>query len=248
MKTFGRLFAAWVVAGLFLGTSATAQQGTRAKRAVPTAKVARPAAKPKAPARPAPKSRPAPKPRPKVERPAPKARPKPTPKPKPTGPKQPAPAPFVGGEQSTIELQIVDLTNVERAKAGLPPLTWNNRLGAAAQGHTMNIVQTGVFEHEIYGSTLNDRIKAVGYRGSSWGENISFDFELGPATEPEALGPAERAVVGWMNSPGHRANILNPDFTELGVGVAIVVVEPAEAGGLPGLVFFATQDFGRPAR
>lgn len=246
MKAGGQFLAALVVAALLLCTSTSAQQAASPKRTAPAARAARPAVRPKAPARPVQRARPAPKPRPKVQKPAAKA------KPKPGGAKQPkpgsSPAPFVGGEPSAIEARILELTNVERAQAGLGPLTWNNRLGAAAKGHSANMAVTGIFEHVIDGIDAGDRIRAVGYRASSWSENIYLQFLL--LSESEGLFLADVAVKGWMNSPGHRANILDPTFTELGVGV-VAMVEPSNdstPGDFPWHLIYATQNFARPSR
>ena len=104
--------------------------------------------------------------------------------------------------------QVVKLTNNERAKAGLPPLKLNNKLVNAAQDHSSDMAQDDFFSHTgADGSSIGDRVKGSGYQYSRTGENIA----AGQPT-PEAV------VRGWMNSPGHRANILNPNYTEIGVG------------------------------
>ena len=104
--------------------------------------------------------------------------------------------------------QVVELTNIERAKAGLSPLELNNRLLNAAQDHSNDMAQDDFFSHTgADGSSIGDRVRASGYQYSTTGENIA----AGQTT------PAQ-VVEGWMNSPGHRANILNPNYTEIGVG------------------------------
>ena len=104
--------------------------------------------------------------------------------------------------------EVVRLTNVERAKAGLPPLKLNNQLLAAAQDHSNDMAQDDFFSHTgADGSSVGDRVRNSGYQYSTTGENIA----AGQTT------PAQ-VVEGWMNSPGHRANILNPNYTEIGVG------------------------------
>ena len=104
--------------------------------------------------------------------------------------------------------QVVELTNIERAKEGLKPLTLNSQLVDAAQDHSSDMAQDDFFSHTgADGSNVGSRVQDSGYQYSTTGENIA----AGQTT-------AEEVVEGWMNSPGHRANILNPDFTEIGIG------------------------------
>ena len=104
--------------------------------------------------------------------------------------------------------QVVDLTNIERAKEGLQPLKLNDRLLDAAQDHSNDMARNDFFNHTgADGLTVGDRVRASGYQYSTAGENIA----AGQTT-------AAQVVEGWMNSPGHRANILNPNYTEIGVG------------------------------
>ena len=100
--------------------------------------------------------------------------------------------------------------NVERKKANLQPLTLNGQLGQAAQNHTNDMVSKSYFSHTSpSGSTMTSRVNATGYTYSAIGENIA----AGNSTASETM-------TQWMNSPGHRANILSPKFRELGVGYA----------------------------
>ncbi|MCF4120388.1 CAP domain-containing protein [Antribacter sp. KLBMP9083] len=102
---------------------------------------------------------------------------------------------------------VVELTNAERAAAGCPALTVDERLTAAARLHSEDMVAQGYFDHtSLDGRTPWDRAKAQGYTNPS-GENIA-------AGQPDA----EAVVRAWMDSPGHRENILNCDFREIGVG------------------------------
>jgi uncharacterized protein YkwD len=120
--------------------------------------------------------------------------------------------------------QVLDLTNAERAKAGCGALAWNPLLGAVAQGHSADMAAHGYFSHNSQdGHSPFERMKDAGYAFRVAGENIA----AGQRT------PAD-VVTGWMNSQGHRANILNCSFTELGVGYA--------TGGSYGTYW--TQDFG----
>ncbi|MEU6239127.1 CAP domain-containing protein, partial [Kitasatospora sp. NPDC047058] len=121
----------------------------------------------------------------------------------------PAPATAASGTAAQYAQQVVDLVNAERGKAGCGPLTADSKLAAAAQGHSEDMANRNYFDHASpEGYHADHRIEAVGYRWSSWGENI-------------ARGQKDPAAVmdAWMNSPGHRANILNCSFKQIGVGV-----------------------------
>ncbi|MFC7840837.1 CAP domain-containing protein [Streptomyces sp. NPDC001046] len=107
------------------------------------------------------------------------------------------------------EAQVLALVNKERSAAGCSPLTANDRLTRAADDYSDVMASSGVMSHTgPDGSTMTTRVEAAGYQWSTLGENI-------------ARGQADAASVmkSWMNSPGHRANILNCSFKELGVGV-----------------------------
>ncbi|MFF8095100.1 CAP domain-containing protein [Streptomyces sp. NPDC016675] len=107
------------------------------------------------------------------------------------------------------EAQVLALVNEERAAAGCSPVTANDRLTRAADDYSDVMASSGVMSHTgPDGSTMASRVEAAGYQWSTLGENI-------------ARGQADAASVmeSWMNSSGHRANILNCSFRELGVGV-----------------------------
>ncbi|MGW8365279.1 CAP domain-containing protein [Streptomyces wedmorensis] len=107
--------------------------------------------------------------------------------------------------------EVVELANTERERAGCGPLRSENRLRTAAQGHADDMAARGYYEHHTpEGRDAGDRITGAGYVWSTWGENI----HRGPRT------PAH-AMEDWMNSPGHRANILNCAFRDIGVGVTL---------------------------
>ena len=114
------------------------------------------------------------------------------------------------------ESEILRITNVERQNAGLNPLVVCTRLANSALAHTNRMLEGQFFSHSDpgTGTASGDRIRSTGYFDSSngwgYGENIAMGYSSPNAT-----------MVGWMNSPGHRANILNPSFTHLGVGVNI---------------------------
>ncbi|MEL7658041.1 MAG: CAP domain-containing protein [Bacillota bacterium] len=106
------------------------------------------------------------------------------------------------------EQQVVDLVNKERAAAGLPALKVNTALANVAEKKAEDLRDKNYFAHQspTYGSPF-DMMKQFGISYSAAGENIA----KGQRTPAEVMN-------GWMNSPGHKANILNSNFTEIGVG------------------------------
>lgn len=108
----------------------------------------------------------------------------------------------------SFEQRVFQLTNQERAKKGLKPLKANSELNYVADKYAQEMAERGVLSHTgPDGSQAWDRAKEVGYEALTMAENIA----AGQRTP-------EQVVQGWMNSSGHRANILNPDYTEIGVG------------------------------
>ncbi|NJK39883.1 MAG: hypothetical protein HC835_16975 [Oscillatoriales cyanobacterium RM2_1_1] len=106
--------------------------------------------------------------------------------------------------------RIVELTNNYRADNGLPPLTLSSQLTNAADTHSENMALQDFFSHTgLDGSKVGDRVQATGYSYTSVGENIAAGYPT-----PEAV------FAGWIASSGHRANILNASYTEIGVGYA----------------------------
>ena len=99
--------------------------------------------------------------------------------------------------------QVIALTNEERKRNGFKTLKWNAQLFNAAQEHSQSMAHRDFFDHR----ELVKRVREEGYPSSFVGENISAGYST----------PRE-VVAGWMNSPGHRNNILNPNYTEIGVG------------------------------
>jgi len=127
----------------------------------------------------------------------------------PTSSSTPPPAAPKTTGDSSREGQVVDLVNAERAKAGCAPMTSDSRLAKAAAGHSADMSQRNYFSHTTpEGVTFDQRIKAAGYSRPG-AENIA----KGSTT-------ASQTMTMWMNSSGHRANILNCNLTKIGVGVA----------------------------
>jgi uncharacterized protein YkwD len=128
--------------------------------------------------------------------------------------------------------QVVALTNSYRAQAGLQPLQLNSKLTAAAYRHSRDMALNDFFDHQgSDGSRAGIRIAAQGYRYTMAGENIAAGYTT----------PAE-VVTGWMNSPGHRANILYPTAKEIGVGFYFLANDSGEAP----YQYYWTQNFATP--
>ncbi|KMS73900.1 stress protein [Streptomyces viridochromogenes] len=118
--------------------------------------------------------------------------------------------PLTPGDLSRTATEVVELTNRERARAGLRPLAVDTALAAAAQAYSSDMAARAFYSHTSpEGSQPWDRAAAAGSRMRTIGENIACGQR----------SPAE-VVEGWMNSPGHRANILKRDFTHIGIGFA----------------------------
>ena len=123
---------------------------------------------------------------------------------------------------------LLELANAQRAKAGLQPLRANTQLMQAAQTQAEQTASARQLQHVLPDAKYprpEDRLGASGYPWRAWAENIAF----GQKTPSDA-------VEAWMQSEGHRKNLLNPRYTELGTGVAI------DATGRP----YYVQVFGRP--
>jgi uncharacterized protein YkwD len=127
------------------------------------------------------------------------------------------------------------LVNEQRAANGIKALRVNPKLGSASIGYSQRMVAQAFFAHEAPdGTTLVQRLTSVGYLdgGDDWvvGENIGWG--QGPLSTPHAM------VDAWMNSSGHRRNILSADYAEIGLGLAIGTPEDATWGAT------YTTDFG----
>ncbi|MFA5602934.1 MAG: LysM peptidoglycan-binding domain-containing protein [Bacilli bacterium] len=121
--------------------------------------------------------------------------------------------PKVPSEPSDIkalETEVIRLVNTERTKVGSPPLTPNNELNRVARIKSEDFVKNNYFSHNspTYGTPF-DMLRSFGITFTAAGENIA----KGQRTAQEVMNT-------WMNSSGHRANILNPTYNQIGVGVA----------------------------
>ncbi|MET8010117.1 CAP domain-containing protein [Streptomyces sp. NPDC005271] len=122
---------------------------------------------------------------------------------------------------SSAQDQVVDLVNSERGKAGCEPVKVNDQLTKAAQDHSEDMASHSNMSHTgSDGSSPGDRIERAGYSWSTYGENVAQGYST-----PKSV------MDGWMSSSGHKANILNCHFKEIGVGLS-------KSGN------YWTQDFG----
>jgi uncharacterized protein YkwD len=107
-----------------------------------------------------------------------------------------------------MERQIFDWTNQERANINVPPLKWNNRLAIAARLHSDEMAKAKNLTHQVKGEPVfTERLAEQGARFNAAAENVGYG------------GDADILHQGWMNSPPHRANLLNPVYTDMGVGI-----------------------------
>lgn len=122
------------------------------------------------------------------------------------------PVPAVAGEGAVEQIILAD-GNRERAAAGLPPLKLDVRLQAAARLHALDMVQRAYFAHASNKPGHENPSKRIHRAGA-------LDFGAAENIAQISSGHApQQFVIGWMASPGHRANILNPAYTHIGIGV-----------------------------
>ena len=119
----------------------------------------------------------------------------------------------------TMANQATQLTNLarsvrqqcgDRSFNAVGALTWNDQLAEAALAHSQDMATKNYFDHtSLNGENPGVRINRTGYVASTWGENIAAGY-----------GTVEQAIQGWIDSPGHCANIMNGSFTEFAVASA----------------------------
>jgi uncharacterized protein YkwD len=127
--------------------------------------------------------------------------------------------------------RVADLTNFYRTQSGIAALVKNPQLTSAAQSHSQNMALNDFYDHRgLDGSNPTQRVQAAGYRGVA-GENIYVGI----------ISP-EDAMEGWFYSSGHRANILNTDYREIGTGYYYL----ANDGGNVNWKHYWTTVFGIP--
>jgi hypothetical protein len=123
-------------------------------------------------------------------------------------------------QASVLEQEMLELLNAERAKVGVNPLTFNDNLNSAAEDHSDWMLENNTFSHDgVSGTEPIDRVVDAGYELEGTyavGENIGWQSIRG---EPGLSDDVVQVHENLMNSPSHRAAILNPLFTEVGIGI-----------------------------
>jgi hypothetical protein len=134
-----------------------------------------------------------------------------------------------------VEILVIEMTNRVRAEEKLAAVKPNEKLAAAARAYASYLAKSDLFSHTADGREPSDRITAAGYAWCQVGENLAL-AQGGSGMDGREL--ATRAIEGWLNSPGHRQNMLQPSVTEIGVAVARA----------PGneIKYVTVQLFGRP--
>nr|WP_286948072.1 CAP domain-containing protein [Pseudomonas sp. UBA6718] len=148
--------------------------------------------------------------------------------------------PLLGGRLGDWQAEgqkLLERINAARAQArqcggqsfaASAPLAWNATLAGTAESHSRAMANGNYFDHrDRDGRTPGDRAELAGYSGMQIGENIAA-----------GLDAADKVVAGWLASPGHCANLMNPAFSELGAGYA---VDPKSDAGI-----YWTALFGAP--
>ncbi|MGP3981138.1 CAP domain-containing protein [Streptomyces sp. KR80] len=145
-----------------------------------------------------------------------------TPAPEPSRPEKPAPDPTVPGAKTVAESEVLVLVNQERLEAGCRPVRADRKLAGLAEQFSEDMARRGFFDHtDPDGANPWDRAEALDIDGLG-GENIARGQQ-----------DAEAVMEAWMDSPGHRANILNCEYRTIGIGAHL-------GDGGP----WWTQDFG----
>lgn len=127
--------------------------------------------------------------------------------------------------------EILTQTNKERVKLGLKPLIWNAKLSSMADYKCKDMINKKYFAHVApNGNDVTDLAKMKSYEYSLIGENLAMGDFLS----------SNDVVDGWMKSPGHRANILKPTYTEIGISATSTFINGK-------ISWYAVQEFGRPS-
>jgi uncharacterized protein YkwD len=159
----------------------------------------------------------------------------------------PTPTQPAGGIPRDVEQAVLRLTNDERIRNGLAPLAWDEHLAEVARDHSTDMAVHHFFSHtNLQGEGTTERAERHGYPvrkdlGGGWySEGIGENLNMMPtgnvvgigyvANDAESIARAQ--VDAWMESPGHRSNILNSEYSRIGVGVAY-----------DGLYYYSTQNF-----
>jgi len=143
-----------------------------------------------------------------------------------------APGAAAAGDPLRVLAQkIFTLANRQRRLHGVHQLEWNETVAGEARRHSMNMMERGFFSHsDPVRGPLGARLRAAKVGWSRCGENIFRERGMDD--------PADAAIEGWMRSPAHRQSLLDPLFTQTGVGIAIS----------PDTEYFITQEFIHPLK
>ena len=171
---------------------------------------------------------------------------------------------YAGGSplnRGEIEKWVIEFTNEERTNAGLQPLRHDAAISDIARSHSENMARLGFMSHDIESRNPTDRAMAVGYNCRAYRGDGSYSYGLSEnvaehtrVTQWMGLGmsyrpvdyhhgaeeAARELVQRWMNSPGHRENILDRESRSIGVGIAI---QEASEYGYVSETIYATQNF-----
>jgi uncharacterized protein YkwD len=165
---------------------------------------------------------------------------KPDPAPEPASKPGPvtAPEPSTGMSPTQLEAAFLKLVNEDRAKAGANPLTTDSELITAARAHSAWMDGADTLSHTgRSGSSPSDRIEDAGYASVRSAENIAYI--AGSRADVLDMPDVVQLHTNLMNSSGHRANLMNPALTEIGIGL--------RQGDMKGMsAVFVTQNFGTP--
>ncbi len=125
---------------------------------------------------------------------------------------QPTPTPAQSSSTAIMEEQIWQEINAIRQQQGLTKLNHNDRLASVARKYSQKMAERKFFSHTSPdGDSVSDRVRSANIFYWMVGENLFWSANIAQ--------PVPAAVEGWMNSPGHRANILRSEYRETGIGV-----------------------------
>ena len=136
---------------------------------------------------------------------------------------------------AVVEQHVLAMTNEFRRQNGLKPVKSDKKLANAARAYARYLAKTERFSHEADGRLPAERAKNAGYRYCQVAENLALAQDS-QGFKADAL--ARQAVEGWMNSPGHRRNLLDPNVTDIGISVAKAPDKDPK--------YISVQLFGRP--
>jgi uncharacterized protein YkwD len=140
---------------------------------------------------------------------------------------------YAAPQTASAERALFDAANRERAAQGLTQLRWDNALASAARDHALLMAQRNTLSHQFPGeAALQDRARVAGARFTEIAENV-------------AEGPSAEVIhASWMHSPPHRANLLDPELTAIGIAVVGAASRDGAGAGRGGVgMLFAVQDF-----